>query len=616
MIDMHVRVGAAGNGVPVFMIAGAHQAFGRPFGAVYDPERRLFMYPAFYPASSRVLADLDVMSRDFHVSFSDAAKKHVKYLQDVKESLAGRALPAGFDFVTKPYDHQVEGLCQAWWCLRSALFFEPGLGKSKVAVDLIRLQRHGGKRGTALVLGPLVTVVNWGREIDKHSGGALTWRALQGTPKERTAILEELKASPPDVVLLTYDTARIMTDEVIREVSYDTVIADESHGIKSWTSARTVAAYELAQKAARRVVMTGSPTQGDPRDVYGQFKFLGDCFMPEDYGAFKRKFLLTPGDNPRSHVVVGYKNLDVLNGRVNLLALRRTKAECLDLPEQVIVDVEYDLTRTQKVLHNQIHEEMVVDPRTLEVLLFGDPTTLPPAAQMAHRAVVLTKLLQVSSGFLMTSAVEGAPASVTVLDENPKLEALVDLLKEVLSDDARKVIVWCRFRKELDLVQARMADEGWGCVRVDGDNSHEAQDLIDQFTADRNLRVYLAQASTGVGVTINAATYMVFYSLPFSLTTYSQDLDRNYRIGQTEKVTVYRLIGRGTPERAIAKLLDVKVDVDQALTHRMDCLSCPKNLECIAKNVVPFDPDCVYKRSIAKPVTRARSFDVTEEPKK
>lgn len=646
-MNLEIRVGNAGNGTPVFMVPGAHPSLSRPFGAVFDAGRRLWMYPAFYPAAKKVLHDFEVLSKDFHVMLSDAATRHVKDLELVEQSVANRALPQGFEFATHPYDHQVEGLVHLWWLLRSALFYEPGLGKSKIAVDLVRLLRHVGRRGIALVVGPLVTVKSWGREIDRHSDKTLRWVALHGSPEERTEVIEAIPETKPDIVLMTYDGVRSMTRDIIDKIPYDTIVCDESHLVKSWESERTVATYEIAQKASRRILMTGSPTQGDPRDTYGQFKILGDCFMPEDFRRFKTKFCEKP--SPRSHVVTGFKNLDVLNGRVTFLSLRKTKAECLDLPDQVIIDVEYDLSRAQKVMHNQIVEEMEINPEVLAIFMFGNQLTLPPASRMPHRAAALTKLLQIASGFLITNPIDDAfcdtieqggcrhlatcvenrirphtrrcavdstrlPDIVTEFDDNPKLETAMGILENVLANPENKIIIWCVFERELDMLGRRLEKRGWDFVRVDGSNSKDAQDVIDVFTADPKKRAYIAQATTGVGITVNVATYMMFFSIPFSLTTYHQDIDRNYRIGQTNKVTVYRLIGNGTPERAIIKLLDVKVDVDEALTHRMDCLMCDRYTTCFEAGVKPFDPDCVYKRSIARPVTRARAFGEIEGP--
>jgi len=203
------------------------------------------------------------------------------------------------------------------------------------------------------------------------------------------------------------------------------------------------------------------------------------------------------------------------------------------------------------------------------------------------------------------------PDEITEFDDNPKLTATAALLQDILVDPSAKVIIWCSFERELDLVSRMLTGTGTGHVRVDGTNSRDAQAMIDKFSAEMDIRVYLAQVSTGVGVTINAAAYMIFFSLPFSLITYEQAKNRNHRIGQTKKVTVYRMLGIGTPEPAIARLLDVKVDVDTSLTKRIDCLQCPGNPACIPEGTVPFDPGCIHKRSLERPVTRARAFEDT-----
>src|SRR5580704_11070571 len=154
---MEIRVGRAGNGTPAFMAHGQHPSFSRPFGATWDESRALWMFPAFFPASDKVLADFDVISSEVDVVLSDAVRRHIAALDQVRERLRDRALPGNFEFVTQPYDHQIDGLCHVYYLMRAALFFEQGLGKCKIIVDLMRLLRATGARATALVLGPRVT---------------------------------------------------------------------------------------------------------------------------------------------------------------------------------------------------------------------------------------------------------------------------------------------------------------------------------------------------------------------------------------------------------------------------------------------------------------------------
>ena len=644
-----VRLGQASNGVPIFTIAGQSVEFSRPFGAVWSREQQLWMYPAYYPAASKVLTDLATAFPGIQFEFSLAAQQHIQALTEVARKYAARELPSGFVYVTQPFDHQVEGLCHVYYLLRAALFYAPGLGKSKIAIDLLRLLHFLGYKAPAVVLGPLVTIRNWGREIDKHSGGQLRWKAVLGTRTQKRDIIEAAGSGECDVLLVTYDTARNFIDLINEKVPYRTVIADESQRIKDYRSLCTKAALEISQKASRKIIMTGTPTLGSPMDLYGQFKFLGDCFMPENYIKYKNKFLRTAG--PNSHVILGYKNLDLLNARTQFLSIRKTKEECLDLPPQTIVDVEFELTRHQSVLYNQLVAEMGVNLANLIATLGGAASitdALPPDSVLPHAATLLNKLLQVSSGFLITNetlalcdtcepggcrhrytcipvgikpgtpscavSVERLPDRLTVFEQNPKLEALVELLDDTLGDVSNKVIIWCYYRVELNIIEQQLQKMELGYVRVDGTTGEKIQGLADQFNEDPKIRVYLAQISTGVGITLNAAAYMVYYSLTYSLGAYLQSLDRNYRIGQCKNVTVWRLRGKQTIEGSILRLLDNKVEVDAVLATNLACMFCARSIPCAAENNTLFDKTCIYQRKMVRPVVRAQFIEIEAKP--
>lgn len=641
-----VRMGNAGNGVPVFVIAGQARGLDRPFGATFDTRRACWMYPAYHPSARKVLDDFALIGKTLHLEFSDAAQAYVHQLKEMEQRYEAQVLPDGFEYVTKPYAHQVLGLCHLFYYLRSALFYAPGLGKSKVAVDLVRLLHYQGQKQTVVVMGPVVTVRNWGKEIDRHSGGTLRWGAVIGTPKQKKKVIERAAQGEFDILLVTYDTARNFVDPIVESVPYATVIADESQLIKEWRSARTKAAHEVGQKAIRKVLMTGTPTLGSPLDLYGQFKFLGDYFMPESYQSYCNKFVRTPG--PNSHVVLGYKNLHILNARTLFVALRKSKEECLDLPEQTFVDVEYEVSGHQAAIYNQFVQDLKLDLELLLAQLGGTAVDrMPPAAQLPHAAALLNKLLQISSGFLIknnndpklcdnaepggcrfmaecianrirpyTSACKVAPESlpdtVTRFDVNPKLDALVETLGSVLADPPNKMIIWCYYQEALNIVGEKLEELGYEYVRVDGRTGTRIQALADRFNEDPAVRVYLAQVSTGVGITLNAAAYMSYFELTYQLGPILQSLDRNYRIGQTKNVTVYRFLGRQTVEPAIMRLLDNKIDVDEVLTHKLSCIVCTENERCTAKKIKLFGEGCIYPRNMERPVARPHLIQIGE----
>jgi len=634
---MEVRVGNAGNGTPVFLVHGQSRTHERVFGATWDQQRALWMYPAFYPASEKVL--------------SDTAQRHVRDLARVKTNLVDRKLPANFEYVTKPYEHQIDGLCHVYYNIRSALFYDPGLGKSKIAIDLVRLLRAGGRRGPVLVMGPRVTVQNWGREIDRHSGRQLTWIALVGTPAQKRKALERAVAEQIDMVLVTYGTAKRIVDLLVDQLPYEMLVCDESHNVKSWTSDQTKATWEIAQKAQRRLLMTGSPTEGNPLDLYAPYKILGDCFMPENYWRYKKKFVETV--SAVSPIVVGYKNLNIVNARTTFLSIRRTKEECLDLPPRTFVDVDYTLSKLQSDTYNQIVLEMGIDPARLadftNAIRDGAVPallpTLPPEMEMPHRAAALIKLLQVTSGFIVKNekdpffcdtAENGGPcqyirncvadkikprtskclvdktpwpSSTTFFDENPKHDAVLELIDNILAAPTAKVIVWCVFHSEMDSIVKRLDAAGIGHVRMDG-ATKDPMATIDAFNDDPNVRVYVGQVASGVGVNLVSAAYVIYSSLPYELLKYIQSLDRNYRIGQDKPVTVYRMIGRATLEAAVAYLLDHKVDVDSLLTNKIECALCPNSITCLAKGIEPFETGCIHPKRVTRPVIKAHALTV------
>jgi SNF2 family DNA or RNA helicase len=650
---MEVRVGNAGNGTPVFLVHGQSRTHERVFGATWDQQRALWMYPAFFPASEKVLADFDAISDVAEVVLSETAQRHVRDLARVKTNLVDRKLPANFEYVTKPYEHQVDGLCHVYYNIRSALFYDPGLGKSKIAIDLVRLLRAGGRRGPALVMGPRVTVQNWGREIDRHSGRQLTWIALVGTPAQKRKALERAVAEQIDMVLVTYGTAKRIVDLLVDQLPYEMLVCDESHNVKSWTSDQTKATWEIAQKAQRRLLMTGSPTEGNPLDLYAPYKILGDCFMPENYWRYKKKFVETV--SAVSPIVVGYKNLNIVNARTTFLSIRRTKEECLDLPPRTFVDVDYTLSKLQSDTYNQIVLEMGIDPARLadfaNAIRDAPGTapallpTLPPEMEMPHRAAALIKLLQVTSGFIVKNekdpffcdTVENGgpcqhivncvadkikprtskchvdktpwPSSTTFFDENPKHDAVLELIDNILAAPTAKVIVWCVFHSEMDSIVKRLVAAEIGHVRMDG-ATKDPMATIDAFNDDPNVRVYVGQVASGVGVNLVSAAYVIYSSLPYELLKYIQSLDRNYRIGQDKPVTVYRMIGRATLEAAVAYLLDHKVDVDSLLTNKIECALCPNSITCLAKGIEPFETGCIHPKRVTRPVIKAHALTV------
>lgn len=590
-----MNVSLAANNTPIFTLPASRLEFSRLFGATLDQGRQLWQYPAFYPLADRVIRDLRTVAPD--VPLSPKAQQWADRLAQVADDLRAMRLPNDFRFVTKPYEHQRLGLAHLFYLPRAALYFDRGLGKSKILTDYVRLLRHVRLPHVTLCLAPRVTVRNMGKEIDLHSGGELRWLAILGERQRKLDLIAEAAAGGYDVVLVTYGTAARMSEE-LGKLPYAVVAADEAQRIKEWSANQTKAAFNLAQRTYRRVILTGTATLGDPEDLYGPYRFLATYLFPENRVQFRNRFVEVSPHN--EHKVVGYKNLDILNERVAQLALRRTKEECLDLPPRTVRDVVFDLSRQQVEAYDRLVLEMGLNVPDAERLLEGLRAGVRQGdILMANVGVLLNKLAQVRSGFLLVPAdgkalcrtcqyrraCEAAdvrpftsqcqvqkkppPPTLTTFRENPALDTLKELLQAQLAMPNGKAIVWCKHAfpgTELDAIEALLREMKVGYVRVDGSTGDATQDRVDQFQQDPDTRVYLGQVSTGIGVTLTAADYMVYYSTDCSLESYLQSIDRNYRIGQTRPVRVDRLVGAGTLDAAVFGLLEHKVDVDRMLT--------------------------------------------------
>lgn len=676
------------GGTPVFSLPNDNPDLGRVHGAAFDRTRQRWLYPAYPPFADIVVADLKKV--DPRLTLSTAAYDHLKMIAAIPQRIKDCALPLDFSYVTKPFDHQREGLAQVYHYLRFGLFWDPGVGKSKVLVDLARLL----KNERMLILTPKVTVRNWIAQLKIH-GPDLKAEAIDGDLSRKRKVITGYKGY--DVLVASYGTARNMgfprlhketleaiktirdkgkpisdsglkelvrsirvvgdkkrqlayaekwgqglpvaqlkreaaaeakaTPQFICDIDYNIIVADESHCLMDITSQQTKTVLHLSRQAYRRYLMTGTPTLGDPRHLYPQMQFLSPSIFPENWFTFGDKFLIRSDFNKR--IVLGFRNMHIINERVQRISARKKKEECLDLPERLIIDRPFELTAEQQRLYNTLVNSMGADLTQF----FERPTGA--LIEVQNAATLLNKLAQISSGFLFDNvqkadACDGCPhvakcveqniqpftprcqvipeipeGRINFTKENPKLDLLEELLDGILGEKGRKVIVWAYYKPSLELIHRLLDKKGIKHVVVDGSTGSKVQTRVDQFNNDPDTVVYLAQIATGVGITLNAATYMIYFETDWSLGTWLQSLDRNYRAGQTNRCTVYRLLGEGTVDMYKVRALDEKRDVSAILTNKLGCITCPRNLDCLVKNIELFDKGCIHQRSARRTVAKA-----------
>jgi SNF2 family DNA or RNA helicase len=613
------------KGTPVFVLPSLGQYLKRIYGSTFIQGKGFWLFPAYYPFFENVVHDIELVVPE--AEFTDKAKDHIAAMRalDQKIKNGGVTYRPDFEFVTDPYAHQEEALKFGIALPRCGIFYDMGLGKTKVAIDLIRHEQE-----KTLVLAPSVGVNVWVREAKIHSGGDLKVVALKGTPKKRKKLLEE-DVQDADVVAVSYDTAKREHDNLVDMYSYGMIVADESHFLRGYRSARTKCAQSLASRAHRRVILSGTPSLGNPIHLWGQLAFLAPYIPAKDFWTYKHRYCITGESSDyrlpirvRRNMIVGFKNLDMLNEKVQRVAVRRKKEDCLDLPKRTIQDIHFDIKGDQRKTYNKFVDSIAVEIENGE------------AYEPANAAVAIQKLLQTLSGFFIVpppnicdgckyiaTCVEDAVKPYTKkcqvaqkppaaqfqdLKANPKMDALEEQLEGILAEDRNKCIIWAWFRHELNMIEAMLKKNDIGYLRLDGSNSAKGPEYAQKFNEDPKTRVWLAQVSTGVALTLTAASYMIYYNLPYDLGAYQQAMDRNYRIGQDRPVFVYRLVCKGSVLDYVAASLSQKKNIADTLTDDINCVICKNSLICVAKGYRPFQKGCLYKTKTARVLIKPKKL--------
>ena len=465
-----------------------------------------------------------------------------------------------FSFKTVPYEHQKEALRRGAYQPAYGYLMEMGTGKSKTLLDNIGLLYLDGLIDFAILFAPKGVYRNWvSKEIPEHFSDKIPHRTIRWVSSPNATQLKEIRSVSTPFEGMTFFVMNIEAASTVKGIealswlgkkfgSRGLIGVDESTTIKNMKAKRTKNMIKAGQLFRYRRILTGSPVTKAPLDIYAQAEFLGPLLLGHSsYYAFQGRYAITQKRKMGAHSfeqVVGYRNLDELSGIISQFSYRVLKKDCLDLPEKIFTTRDVELTPEQAKMYDEIRYE------GLTLLRGGEMVSTPSIiAQML-------RLQQVLSGHLRTDEGE--------LVEFPtnRLEELVSICQEA----GGKVIVWSRFRHDIQQITKRLNEEfGDGsAASYYGDTSDDERlRIVQEFQKpDSPLRFFIGNAATaGYGITLTAATTVVYYANDFSLEHRLQSQDRVHRIGQKNAVTYIDLITPGTIDERIVQALRNKIDL-------------------------------------------------------
>tara|TARA_R110000796_G_scaffold29001_2_gene78895 strand:- start:15784 stop:17229 length:1446 start_codon:yes stop_codon:yes gene_type:complete len=467
-----------------------------------------------------------------------------------------------YKFKTKPFEHQAEALEKARNEKYYAFFMEMGTGKTKVALDNLGFLYTENKVKAALIIAPKGVYDNWVQaEIPKHLSDEIPTKILRWQPKKTITFQKELesfiqekfeglKIFVMNIEALSTGKGTSVAGTFLIHNEDNMIIVDESTTIKNRSASRTKNLMNLKGYSNYRRILTGSPITKSPMDLFSQCSFLSTSALNfKSYYAFQGRYAVIKQRSfgARSfQEIVGYRNLEELNGKLEEFSIRTLKEDCLDLPDKLYTRRNISLSDEQSTVYTQMKK------LALAQLDNGELSTT---------ASVLTQIMrlqQICCGFFQPDVGEIRPLA------NNRLNELLDITDELQG----KAIIWASFTFDIQQIAQALRDR-FGPESVAlyyGETPQEdRQAIVEKFQEkDSNLRFFVGQPKTGgYGITLSAASTVIYYSNSYDLESRLQSEDRAHRIGQTKNVTYIDLVCPNTIDEKILEALRNKISLSQ-----------------------------------------------------
>lgn len=444
------------------------------------------------------------------------------------------------NYKTKPFPYQEDGIQFGLNHDKWMLLDVPGLGKTLQLMYLAQeLKEKRGLKHCLVICGINSLKTNWEKEIRKHSDLSCMILGKKVTKSGKIRFegidsrLTQLKSEIDEFFVIT-NIETIRDDRIVKAIlngpnEFDMIVLDEAHVCKNSTSHQGENLLKLT-KATYRIPATGTLLLNDPLDVYVPLKWIdADRSTKTNFENYYCVYGGLFGND-----FMGYRNLDTLKTQLELYSLRRRK-DLLNLPPKTIIEEYVDMNDVQQKFYNDI-ENGIID----EV----DRVTLRPD-------IVLGMVLRLRQATACPSILTTMPIP------SAKIDRCCDLCDQIIAD-GNKVVIFSTFKQTVNELHNRLF--AYHPLVGTGDTPDEVlSDNIDKFqTCDTNKVFIGTWQKCGTGITLNAATYMIFLDTPWTDGAFQQACDRIHRIGSNYPVFIYNLICSNTIDEKVLEIVQDK----------------------------------------------------------
>ena len=446
----------------------------------------------------------------------------------------------------EPYEYQREGICFGLEHKRIIIGDEPGLGKTLQSIGIV----DTANAYPCLVICPSSLKINWQREFEKFTDKS----ALVLDNNVRTTWGYLLSMGVHQVAIVNYESLRKffvwdirggkqfrLKDVVFNPQiqAFKSIIIDESHRVKDPSAQQTIFTKGLSVGKDWCILLSGTPVVNRPEDLIAQLSIMNRL---GEFGG-RAKFMADYCTDPKGKTAEPAVPLSELSRQLyDTCMIRREKAKVLpQLPDKTRVDLYVDISNDKE--YNLAAEDLAAYLQE-----YTECTDWEIRRKMRMEALV--KFMTLRS-----------------LATRGKIAQAVDFIRTFL-DSGKKLIVFCSLHEIVDELQKVFPR----AVTVTGrDSAVNKQASVDAFQNNPNVQLIICSIkAAGVGLTLTAASDVAFIELAWTYADCCQCEDRAHRIGQKDNVTCYYLLGRGTIDHTIYRLIHRKKSIANEIMNADD----------------------------------------------
>jgi superfamily II DNA or RNA helicase len=473
----------------------------------------------------------------------------------VKQTLARSEIHAAARALKRSlYPYQRAGVERFLALGRLLLADDMGLGKTAQAIAATEILWRTRRVRRGLIIAPASLKPQWAREWSGFSELPIT--VIDGSPGERQAVYQAHRSG---LFIINYE--QLIRDlETIRRWAPELVVLDEAQRIKNWATKTALSVKRLAP--AYRLVLTGTPMENRIDELASIVEWVDEMALEPKWRLGAMHAIRADG----RHEVVGVRHLDTLRARLQGCMVRRVRQEVLDqLPPRTDTRVPVEMTGEQM----EEHDALIQPIAALVAIAKKRPLT---QKEFLRLMTLLTTQRIISNGLAQLRFEEVWPAIKGCAPEEsmirglsaPKLQELRQLVRQIVLDQGRKVVIFSQWRRMLSLahwaVNDLLAGQGLRAGFFTGAEGQKrrTQNIVE-FHDDPGFRLLFASDAGGVGLNLqHAANCVINLELPWNPAVLEQRIGRVYRLGQTRPIDVYNLVTEEGIESRIAGLVGSK----------------------------------------------------------